>query len=314
MNTKRYTLSDAHSTLFYQLPKWLVALRIEDRISNEAILLYTYLRDRIQLSLTNKWIDENGEAYIYFKREQMEKLLGCKKDKVQKIVKELKDTGLLDEIRQGLNKPNRLYLRYPDSADLTDIDLDLDGEIREDVPEDSEKASIYAECGKTELRSAEISQSGLRKIRSLDCCENAPNNTENNKTEYNKTICQRDDDLEKRLQSENVPQTFVTACANLIREIAKTPVPSVRVGKQMLPAAHVRDTLHSLTPAHIRDVYAKTQSVENVRNPKAYILTLLYSTAQDALNENVYAQFFAHHTPSYDLEEYEQYDIFAQSK
>ena len=38
MNTKRYTLSDAHSTQFYQLPKWLVALRVEAEISNEAIL------------------------------------------------------------------------------------------------------------------------------------------------------------------------------------------------------------------------------------------------------------------------------------
>lgn len=35
MNTKRYTLSDAHSTQFYQLPKWLVALRVEAEISNE---------------------------------------------------------------------------------------------------------------------------------------------------------------------------------------------------------------------------------------------------------------------------------------
>lgn len=43
MNTKRYTLSDAHSTQFYQLPKWLVALRVEAEISNEAILLYTLL-------------------------------------------------------------------------------------------------------------------------------------------------------------------------------------------------------------------------------------------------------------------------------
>lgn len=65
MNTKRYTLSDAHSTQFYQLPKWLVALRVEAEISNEAILLYTYLRDRVQLSITNKWIDDNGEAFHF---------------------------------------------------------------------------------------------------------------------------------------------------------------------------------------------------------------------------------------------------------
>ena len=38
MNTKRYTLSDAHSTQFYQLPKWLVALRVEAE-SNPTVYL-----------------------------------------------------------------------------------------------------------------------------------------------------------------------------------------------------------------------------------------------------------------------------------
>ena len=162
MNTKRYTLSDAHSAQFYQLPKWLVALRVEAEISNEAILLYTYLRDRVQLSITNKWIDDNGEAYLYFKREQMEKLLGCKKDKVQKIIKELKSVNLLDEVRQGLNQPNRLYLRYPDNSEHEDE------ENGEQEPESPEKPSDYAERGKTALRSTEIPQSGLLKNRSPD--------------------------------------------------------------------------------------------------------------------------------------------------
>ena len=213
MNTKRYTLSDAHSTQFYQLPKWLVALRVEAEISNEAILLYTYLRDRVQLSITNKWIDDNGEAYLYFKREQMEKLLGCKKDKVQKIIKELKSVNLLDEVRQGLNQPNRLYLRYPDNSELIEMSIDFEDEDEENgeqEPESPEKPSDYAErgktalrsteipqsgllknrtpdCGKSEVKSAEISQSRVLKNRSLDFCKTAPNKTEYNKTEYNKT-------------------------------------------------------------------------------------------------------------------------------
>ena len=63
MNTKRYTLSDAHSTQFYQLPKWLVALRVEAEISNEAILLYTYLRDRVQpVSYTHLTLPTNSRV------------------------------------------------------------------------------------------------------------------------------------------------------------------------------------------------------------------------------------------------------------
>ena len=83
MNTKRYTLSDAHSTQFYQLPKWLVALRVEAEISNEAILLYTYLRDRVQLSITNKWIDDNSTLSV----NKWKNCLGAKRIKCKKLLR-----------------------------------------------------------------------------------------------------------------------------------------------------------------------------------------------------------------------------------
>ena len=332
MKTKRYTLSDAHSTQFYQLPKWLVALRVEVGISNEAILLYTYLRDRVQLSITNKWIDENGEAYLYFKREQMEKLLGCKKDKVQKIIKELKSVNLLDEVRQGLNQPNRLYLRYPDNSELIEMSIDFedeDEESSEQEPETSEKASDYAKCGKTALRSTEIPQSGLLKKRTPDCgktevksaeisqsrvlqnrsldfCKTAPNKTEYNKTEYNKTEynkteynkteynktdSQSDGDFEF-LMSADVPEDFAKACISLIYEITTTPLSTVRIGKQVLPSTQVRQALHQLTPEHLQAVYRITKYSSNVRKPKGYLLALLYNAAQTAPESNLYAQFF----------------------
>lgn len=314
MNTKRYTLSDAHSTQFYQLPKWLVALRVEAEISNEAILLYTYLRDRVQLSITNKWIDDNGEAYLYFKREQMEKLLGCKKDKVQKIIKELKSVNLLDEVRQGLNQPNRLYLRYPDNSELIEMSIDFeDEENGEQEPESPEKPSDYAERGKTALRSTEIPQSRVLKNRSLDFCKTAPNKTEYNKTEYNKTDSQSDGNFDF-LMNADVPENFAKACISLICEITTTPLSTVRIGKQVLPSTQVCQALHSLTPEHLQAVYRITKYSNNVRKPKGYLLALLYNAAQAAPESNLYAQFFAmppeEHKPSYDIKLYEKYDIF----
>lgn len=339
MNTKRYTLSDAHSTQFYQLPKWLVALRVEAEISNEAILLYTYLRDRVQLSITNKWIDDNGEAYLYFKREQMEKLLGCKKDKVQKIIKELKSVNLLDEVRQGLNQPNRLYLRYPDNSELIEMSIDFEDEDEENgeqEPESPEKPSDYAErgktalrsteipqsgllknrtpdCGKSEVKSAEISQSRVLKNRSLDFCKTAPNKTEYNKTEYNKTDSQSDGNFDF-LMNADVPEDFAKVCISLICEITTTPLSTVRIGKQVLPSTQVCQALHSLTPEHLQAVYRITKYSNNVRKPKGYLLALLYNAAQAAPESNLYAQFFAmppeEHKPSFDIKLYEKYDIF----
>lgn len=65
--------------------------------------------------------------------------------------------------------------------------------------------------------------------------------------------------------------------------------------------------------------YKRIQKVGvRVLNPKAYMQTVLYNVAQmqpDNQKEDFYAQFFcdsAHRSsPSYDLEEYEKYDLFA---
>lgn len=46
MNTKRYTLSDAHSTQFYQLPKWLVALRVEAKSATKQPTVYLLASQR----------------------------------------------------------------------------------------------------------------------------------------------------------------------------------------------------------------------------------------------------------------------------
>lgn len=108
---------------------------------------------------------------------------------MQKIIKELKSVNLLDEVRQGLNQPNRLYLRYPDNSELIEMSIDFEDEDEENgeqEPESPEKPSDYAERGKTALRSTEIPQSGLlknrhsglRKIRSQECGNIAVKSTE----------------------------------------------------------------------------------------------------------------------------------------
>lgn len=261
------------------------------------------------------------------------------KDKVQKIIKELKSVNLLDEVRQGLNQPNRLYLRYPNNSELIEMSIDFEDENEENSeqePESPEKPSDYAErgktalrsteipqsgllknrtpdCGKSEVKSAEISQSRVLKNRSLDFCKTAPNKTEYNKTEYNKTDSQSDGNFDF-LMNADVPEDFAKACISLICEITTTPLSTVRIGKQVLPSTQVCQALHSLTPEHLQAVYRITKYSNNVRKPKGYLLALLYNAAQAAPESNLYAQFFAmppeEHKPSFDIKLYEKYDIF----
>ena len=110
----RYTRQTIVTSTFFQMPRFLTSGELAgNKLSNNARMLYTMLHDRHRVSVKNGWFDENGEVYIYFKREEMQAQLGVSENTVLKIMKELKTLLLVEEKKQGLNKPNRIYLLSP---------------------------------------------------------------------------------------------------------------------------------------------------------------------------------------------------------
>lgn len=74
-------------------------------------MLYMLLFDRLELSLKNGWHDKEGNVFQYYTNEQLMIDLNCNSNNtIIKIKKELKDAGLMTEVRQGMNLPNRIYL------------------------------------------------------------------------------------------------------------------------------------------------------------------------------------------------------------
>ncbi|CYX36144.1 protein gp49-like protein [Streptococcus suis] len=98
------------SERFYRIPKVLIESAYYRKMSTESKFTYAILKDRFELSLKNNWVDENGDVYLIFTIEELQSILGYGNKKVIKIKKELAEYGLLEEVRQGLNKPNLLYL------------------------------------------------------------------------------------------------------------------------------------------------------------------------------------------------------------
>ncbi|VGS52799.1 dnaD and phage-associated domain protein [Streptococcus pyogenes] len=58
---------------------------------------------------------------MYFTNEQFMELLKCSNKTVVKAKKELHDLSLLREVRQGINKPNRLYINGSVESTLQDV-------------------------------------------------------------------------------------------------------------------------------------------------------------------------------------------------
>ena len=102
-------ITEVKNNAFYQMPQWLYDPPY-NVLSDKAKQIYMFLFDRRTLSIQNKWFDENGDVFVYFTNEQLMEKLNCSKPTIISAKKELADMGLLREFRQGVNKPNRLYI------------------------------------------------------------------------------------------------------------------------------------------------------------------------------------------------------------
>ena len=141
---------------FFKFPKPFIYDEKYKKLSNNAKLLYMLLFDRLELSLKNGWHDKDGNVFQYYTNEQLMIDLNCNSNKtIIKIKKELKDAGLITEVRQGMNLPNRIYLDA------------LNGSVE----------STFQEVQKVHIGSVENTLSEVQKVHTIK--------TENTKTENN---------------------------------------------------------------------------------------------------------------------------------
>ena len=102
----------AEQFTFYRIPKVLFTDSRFWNVSTDAKLLYGILLDRMNLSARNGWLDEAGRVYIIFTLEETMAALNCGDNKATKLYNELeKKCGLIERKRQGLGKPNLIYVK-----------------------------------------------------------------------------------------------------------------------------------------------------------------------------------------------------------
>ena len=106
-----YYGTEAEQFAFYRIPKALFKDERFKGLSSDAKLLYGLMLDRMSLSIKNDWLDELDRAYIYYTMESAMENLGCAREKCAKIMSELKTIGLIEKKRQGLGKPDRIYVK-----------------------------------------------------------------------------------------------------------------------------------------------------------------------------------------------------------
>ena len=136
-NFNYYEADNVYGALFFQFPKVLMYGEQYKHLSSDAKLAYMVLKDRLEYSLRNHWVDEDNHVYFIFTVQELQDLFNCATEKAVKIKKELQTADLLKQIQMGFNpktkknEPNRLYLS---KLDVQATDVYLRGEYGQETP------------------------------------------------------------------------------------------------------------------------------------------------------------------------------------
>ncbi|WP_436943317.1 replication initiator protein A, partial [Staphylococcus xylosus] len=176
----RKNIKNQASQNFYMLHKVLFINEKYKKLSDSAKVTYAILNDRVSLSIKNNWIDQNGDIYFIFTNENLQEVLDKSKNTITKIKKELQEVGLLEQVKTGFNRPNKLYLHE------IETNINIEKEIQNstsnnDESSDSKESQIMGVQSPKQWE-PRIPNNGSPESQNLDS-----NNTDLNNTDYIET-------------------------------------------------------------------------------------------------------------------------------
>lgn len=193
-------ICNSQSAPFYRVPKSL----LNGGLSLEAVALYALLLDRDSLSRLNGWTDEQGRVFVYFTQRETQSRLRCGHNRATALMRELERAGLIQRKRQGLGKPNRIFVktllpstqntpeentaektpvsRSQNAAEKTSAPAIRNGENA--APRRRETRGFFSGPAEA-FQNASGRRSGTPGMGCPDCLREAPNQTERNQTELN---------------------------------------------------------------------------------------------------------------------------------
>ena len=106
----RFKEQDIDNEHFYQLPKSLFSYKCYDGLSLTAKVIYAFLKDRMELSRDNGWVEENGDIFLMFSYSYMAELLAISKATVSREFQKLIRYGLIETIVMDKSGAQKIYI------------------------------------------------------------------------------------------------------------------------------------------------------------------------------------------------------------
>ncbi|MBE7048467.1 MAG: replication initiator protein A [Ruminococcaceae bacterium] len=307
--------TEAEQFTFFRIPKVLFTDKRFKDMSTDAKLLYGLMLDRMGLSIKNKWLDDECRVYIVYTVDDIIADLGCARQKTAKLLDELEtNVGLIERKRQGLGKPNIIYVKNFTYSQSTEYDNQNSGSMN------IKNQEVWkSNLQKYENHTSRNMNTELQEVRKSNSNNNDLSDNKNNNTDFNDTILSypigNDEDSEnepcdsknpdmirwirehnsyeqlikKNIEYDIIVETYGAAWLDEIVELMVDVVcskePYIRINKQNYPQEVVKSRFLKINSEHIEYIhFALRENTSNVRNIRAFLITTIYRSFETTDN------------------------------
>ena len=259
---------------FIRVPKIFFENEAYRSMSAEAKILYGFLLDRVSVSLKNGWKDDQNRIFIICTIEEIMEKIGCGNKKAIQLLSELEDKiGLIERKRQGLGKPNLIYvknfIRTVDNSGqrhFLKCQNDTSGSVRTTSLEMSESHGSNTNLSNTDMSNTEnliypgTDSDGMAERRS---CED---------------YFRRSLEYDILLQNNPYEKETLEGILDLLVDTCCSHKAYIRIAGDNKPGEVVRSRFMKLDSSHIQYVLScLKENTTDVRNIRQYLLAALYN-------------------------------------
>lgn len=311
--------NEAEQFTFFRIPKVLFRDERFKDMSTDAKLLYGLMLDRMGLSIRNQWLDEDNRVYIIYRVEEIIEDIGCARQKVSKLLDELdNNVGLIERKRQGLGKPNIIYVKNFIVSDSVEFEnqncrsmIIENPEVRKSNLQKYENHT--SESMNIILQEVPKSYSNNTNINNTNISDTEYSDTEYNDTEINNHILsypieqdEKSDNesnsigwirernsYEKIIKSnveyditiEKFGKKWLDEIIELMVDVICSKNTYIRINKQEYPHEVVKSRFLKIDSSHIEYIYfALKENHSDVRNIRAFLITTIYRSFETSDN------------------------------
>ena len=257
-----YKSNETLSNRYYQIPQELfVSSLYKDKLNSDSKILYGFLLDRITLSQKNHWIDADKNIYLIFTRQEVQDKLGLSEKTVTKAFKQLADVNLIAEKRQGLGKPNLIYvgkIQYEEKYDISDTEnLQL------------QNSNFY---GSGVVENTIQEQENLQTINT--------NNIKTNRINTDSINPKSEDDAElEKLNGQCKLNEFTKEETMILEDVIDSLYNkyTLKVGSVTINHYKILDKLQLIVKENLIQLLDILNNVPNIQNAKNYLMICLYN-------------------------------------